>query len=218
MNSRNYSNSSTTTSSNGSGTGSNSSKFLSSIKSSNSNSRRLSREPHKSIPPVQLSSIPLAQMYNLSKKYHARVICIGDVHGCIDELVQLLRACSYRPGDVVLLLGDLVAKGPASTQVVQLAMDIGALSVRGNHDHEVIRQGTLNRKKSKFGDFDNTLFTSNSNSNNNRRRARSNEHVRIATDLSDEEFSWLAALPYYIQSPDLGTLFVHAGIAYYIYT
>lgn len=38
--------------------------------------------------------------------------------------------------------GDLVAKGPDSLSVIQLAMDIGALSARGNHDHEVIRQRT----------------------------------------------------------------------------
>ena len=36
-------------------------------------------------------------------------------------------------------LGDLVSKGPDSAGVVQLAREIGALGVRGNHDFEVLR-------------------------------------------------------------------------------
>ena len=68
-----------------------------------------------------------------------RVIAIGDVHGCIDELQDLLRLCDYRPGDQVIFLGDLVSKGPDSISVVQMAREIGAIAVRGNHDFEVIR-------------------------------------------------------------------------------
>jgi hypothetical protein len=67
------------------------------------------------------------------------VIAIGDVHGCIDELQDLLRLCDYRPGDLVVFLGDLVSKGPDSIAVVQMAREIGAIAVRGNHDFEVIR-------------------------------------------------------------------------------
>jgi hypothetical protein len=83
----------------------------------------------------------LNELNQLCSSYHARILCIGDVHGCIDELVDLLKEMKYRPGDTIVFLGDLVAKGPNSTSVVRLAMDLNALSVRGNHDHEVIRQG-----------------------------------------------------------------------------
>ncbi len=68
-----------------------------------------------------------------------RVIAVGDVHGCLDELQALLRKCNYQPGDVVIFLGDLVSKGPDSLSVVQMAREIGAIGVRGNHDFEVIR-------------------------------------------------------------------------------
>ena len=68
-----------------------------------------------------------------------RVIAIGDVHGCIDELQALLRRCDYRPGDLIVFLGDLVSKGPDSLAVVQMARELGAMGVRGNHDFEVIR-------------------------------------------------------------------------------
>ena len=57
------------------------------------------------------SSVPYEELYDLCDTHKARVICIGDVHGCVDELKDLLRLVKYRPGDLVLLLGDLVAKG-----------------------------------------------------------------------------------------------------------
>lgn len=60
-----------------------------------------------------------------------RVIVIGDVHGCVDEFQALLRLSDYQPGDQVILLGDLVAKGPDSVGVVQMARDLGARTVRG---------------------------------------------------------------------------------------
>ena len=59
-------------------------------------------------------SVPVEELYRLCDRHKARVICIGDVHGCVEELKDLLRAVRYRPGDLVLLLGDLVAKGETS--------------------------------------------------------------------------------------------------------
>lgn len=56
--------------------------------------------------------------------------------GCIDELQRLLKVTGYAPGDQVVFLGDLVAKGPASLEVVQLAREINAMACRGNHDHK----------------------------------------------------------------------------------
>jgi hypothetical protein len=74
-----------------------------------------------------------------ARQNQPRVIAIGDVHGCIDELQALLRKCDYHPGDTVVFLGDLVCKGPDSLSVVQMAREIGAIGVRGNHDFEVVR-------------------------------------------------------------------------------
>ena len=47
-----------------------------------------------------------------------RVIVIGDVHGCLDELEALLRKVDYVEGnDTLILAGDLVDKGPYSSEV-----------------------------------------------------------------------------------------------------
>lgn len=41
---------------------------------------------------------------------------IGDVHGCYDELIALLKQVDFTPGqDTLWLTGDLVARGPGST-------------------------------------------------------------------------------------------------------
>ena len=86
-----------------------------------------------------LGPILLDAVVERAKQRRPRVIAIGDVHGCLDELQMLLRRCDYRPGDLVVFLGDLVSKGPDSLSVVQMAREIGAIGVRGNHDFEVVR-------------------------------------------------------------------------------
>lgn len=65
-----------------------------------------------------------------------RLVVVGDVHGCLEELKELLQTCSYDRslGDRVLLLGDLVNKGPLSAETIQYAKSEGFLSIRGNHD------------------------------------------------------------------------------------
>ena len=58
---------------------------------------------------------------------------IGDVHGCLAELDDLLASAAGRFEEVVFV-GDLVRKGPDSAGVVRRAREIGARAVRGNHD------------------------------------------------------------------------------------
>jgi hypothetical protein len=75
-----------------------------------------------------------------------RTIVVGDLHGCIDELRDLLRAAGYAPGDRVVSVGDMVAKGPDSQAVVQLLREEGGLAVLGNHDMHVLRAREKDKK------------------------------------------------------------------------
>jgi len=80
---------------------------------------------------------------------------IGDVHGCYDELVALLRKLGYvvdaeahqashPDGRKVVFVGDLVDRGPKSVDVLRLAMNMvkaeTALCVAGNHDEKLARK------------------------------------------------------------------------------
>jgi protein phosphatase len=79
---------------------------------------------------------------------------VGDVHGCCDELEQLLGELGYAPGADgayahpegrrAIFVGDLVDRGPRivdSVRLVKRMVDAGtALCVPGNHDMKLVRK------------------------------------------------------------------------------
>jgi protein phosphatase len=78
---------------------------------------------------------------------------IGDVHGCLVELTNLLSRLGYvrnetawhhPEGRRAIFLGDLVDRGPDSPGVLRLVMDMvaanTALCVQGNHDSKLHRK------------------------------------------------------------------------------
>jgi hypothetical protein len=81
------------------------------------------------IPEPTFPHIELSETQILSE-----VILVGDIHGCLDEFKALLALCDYQPNKhTLILLGDLVNKGPKSAEVVKYARELGCLCVRGNH-------------------------------------------------------------------------------------
>lgn len=85
---------------------------------------------------------------------------IGDVHGCVDELITLLLALGYSvrlegagddrraitrapEGRQAFFVGDLIDRGPNSPDVLRIAMDMSAARqahmVVGNHDDKFLR-------------------------------------------------------------------------------
>ena len=85
---------------------------------------------------------------------------IGDVHGCADELVELLHKLGYAvqfagrgdnrhavtsapDGRIVIFVGDLIDRGPNSPDVLRVVMAMvnsrQALAVEGNHDVKFLR-------------------------------------------------------------------------------
>ena len=65
----------------------------------------------------------------------SRTIVVGDIHGCYDELMKLMEKVGLQKGDRVISVGDLVAKGPKSREVLELFINDKRFSaVIGNHD------------------------------------------------------------------------------------
>jgi len=71
-----------------------------------------------------------------------RRIFIGDVQGCRAELERLLEAVDFARGrDRLVPVGDLVNKGPDSSGVLDLLMQLDAQPVLGNHDLHWLQRG-----------------------------------------------------------------------------
>ncbi len=99
---------------------------------------------------VEIERVPL---WNNKKTEHGPFDIIGDIHGCADELEELLAKLGYAP-DVagvyrhpenrqVAFVGDLADRGPRSADVLRIAMAMTkagtAWCVTGNHDDKLKR-------------------------------------------------------------------------------
>jgi protein phosphatase len=111
---------------------------------------------------VDAAEIHREPLWNNLKHEHGPFDIIGDVHGCFDELLDLLaelgysvelssngtvnRSVSVRPpeGRKAVFLGDLVDRGPKIPDVLRLVMGMvqagTALCVPGNHDVKLMRK------------------------------------------------------------------------------
>jgi len=121
-----------------------------------------------------------------------RTVIVGDVHGCLEELLALVERCGD-PGDTrYVMVGDLVAKGPDSRGVIAWARASKVDAVLGNHDAAVLRV--------RDPDVDPPPKA---------------QHVAVAATLSDEELAWLAARPLWLELDGTGKgshLVVHGGL------
>ncbi|PWU08228.1 MAG: polynucleotide kinase-phosphatase [Verrucomicrobia bacterium] len=109
---------------------------------------------------VDATQIERQPLWNNLKHEHGPFDIIGDLHGCYDELLTLLKALGYeiapdpdspakvlaRPpaGRKAIFVGDLVDRGPGIAQVLRLVMGMveagTALCVPGNHDMKLMRK------------------------------------------------------------------------------
>lgn len=137
-------------------------------------------EIHKTLTPEYLESFK-------------QVFVIGDVHGCYDELMDLLAVAKAREKDTLkLFVGDLVNKGPRSLDVLDFLIQNSSScqAVRGNHDEVVLREYYSSRSQSYALAPDNGWI-----------KQLSLRHIRYLEDL-----------PYTLLLPSLNTVIVHAGL------
>lgn len=69
-----------------------------------------------------------------------RLMFIGDIHGCFEELRELLDRLAPNDNDVVISVGDIVTKGPAAARCLDLWRDRGYLAVKGNNEIKLLRR------------------------------------------------------------------------------
>lgn len=110
---------------------------------SNPEARYVSSNPKSTSHYFRLLPVPTVPHLTLQEhEIKERIIVVGDVHGCYHELVELLDRCKYNPENTqVILVGDLVNKGPHSDEVIKFARKNKLLCIRGNHDHDALVYG-----------------------------------------------------------------------------
>jgi serine/threonine protein phosphatase 1 len=73
-----------------------------------------------------------------------RTFVIGDIHGCHDAMLRLLRLIAPDPDrDVLIFLGDYIDRGPASRQVITTLLDLRQthrhlVTLMGNHEQMLL--------------------------------------------------------------------------------
>ena len=121
------------------------------------------------------------------------IYAIGDVQGCYDELMALLKQIDFNAdNDRLWFAGDLVNRGPKSLEVLRFVKALGdrAVVVLGNHDLHLLALSQGNRSHYKHGSLD---------------------AVMQATDR-DELIDWLRHRPVMYHHEKRGYSLIHAGL------
>lgn len=109
-----------------------------------------------SVEMVDAAEMERQPLWNNRKSEHGPLDIVGDVHGCLDELLELMGSLGYAvqkedgefrvavpEGRKLAFVGDLVDRGPATNEVLRLAMTMvkagQAYCVPGNHDAKLLR-------------------------------------------------------------------------------
>ncbi|MCP4914857.1 MAG: hypothetical protein GY909_17190 [Oligoflexia bacterium] len=122
-----------------------------------------------------------------------RTIFIGDIHGCFDEFKLMLEKLNYNSqNDRLIILGDIINKGPKSYEALKYVRDHHIEMILGNHEYGFIKYCEQNRSESPGF-----------NSLKERILADKNEDL-------DEWLNFLRRQPRYIEEEDW--IAVHGGL------
>jgi hypothetical protein len=118
-----------------------------------------------------------------------RTVIVGDVHGCRVELDALLDRIAFASGDRLIFVGDLIARGPDSIGVLDVARRTGAIIVRGNHEQKLVDWRDGNREGS-LGET----------------------HLEVVAAMRDVDWTLLETSPLWFDLPEHAVRVVHAGL------
>lgn len=152
-----------------------------------------------------------------------RIYAIGDVHGCLDLLMRLegkiVADAESTPGDkLIVMLGDLIDRGPASAQVIDHVLSrpptgFQRICLLGNHESMMLafirdpRRGAIWLENGgretllSYGLPSDTLLRGVA--------PRVLENI-VASHVPQEHIEFLERLPVLLETPD--AVFVHAGL------
>lgn len=119
---------------------------------------------------------------------NGRLIAIGDIHGCHVEFADLLNQLALTRDDRLILLGDLVNRGPDSCKVLDLARAYRATALLGNHELRLLKYRRTGDKKY-LKEHDLATFN----------------------QLQPADWEYLEKMSLTVEEPELNVVFVHGG-------
>ena len=80
------------------------------------------------------------KLFGRTERLSEKWIAIGDIHGCPQQLAEVLEKCKVYPEHHLVFLGDYVDCGPNAGKVLQMMqhLDRDATFLLGNHDDELL--------------------------------------------------------------------------------
>ena len=129
-----------------------------------------------------------------------RTIIVGDVHGCLEELKELLDLVRLCEDDHLIFIGDLIDRGPQSAETVRFVSALAGRSsvqlIQGNHEEKFLRW----------------LSHINSGSSAVQHMKGIEEFPDLAAGLGEKELAFLRSAWYAYPIPGSDWLCVHGGI------
>ncbi|MEC0129323.1 metallophosphoesterase family protein [Paenibacillus pabuli] len=146
-----------------------------------------------------------------------RTLIISDIHGCMDQLNEMLHLIQFNSvEDQLILLGDYVDRGPHSKEVVDKVIELvqkhHAIALRGNHDQRLVDliNDPSHLVQSKFlehGGVQTLQSYCGSNEISDEILIQSRERIK---SQYGHHIEFLAGLPLYYEDHD--HIYVHAGL------
>ena len=134
------------------------------------------------------------------------VWAIGDVHGHSDALENLITEIDPNPGDRIVLLGDLIDRGPDARMVIRIAQQRGdTFAIKGNHE-DMALTGFKGKKKLSWVPPLDWLYNGGKQCLDSYR----NEEGELNEDDWVQDLIWMAQRPHMILLDEW--VLVHAGI------
>jgi hypothetical protein len=127
-----------------------------------------------------------------------RTVVVGDIHGMLPEFQTLVARLELGSEDHLVLVGDLMDKGPDPVGCVRYARELGAQMVMGNHEAKHLRWRRHEDRRAANPGYRNPM------------QPMSPEKVAQNAALSAEDISWLSERPATLQFADW--VVVHGGL------
>ncbi|MBD2138897.1 metallophosphoesterase [Anabaena sp. FACHB-1237] len=132
------------------------------------------------------------------REIRKRRIVIGDVHGHYDGLMLLLKEIALTSDDQVYFLGDLIDRGPKSSEVVNFVQENNYSCLLGNHEQMLLN--VITNKNSTSADMQAWLYSG----------GQATITSYKSPNIPQKHLDWFANLPAYL---DLGDVWLsHAGV------